>query len=115
MTPTAARRERAAVLCVDTWLGDLNMRLLQRKKFARFMRLEHGMPQLHRVFLDRVVSHNLTDVVLPLALPSFRAVTPPQALSRLAISFFTISGLSEVCTMWGRMALSMLSTVPTPS
>ena len=66
-------REPAVVLCVDTWLGDLNMRLLQQKQFARFMRLEHGVPQLHRVFLDRVVSHNLTGIVLPLAMPSLSA------------------------------------------
>jgi len=56
------------LLCIDTWQGDINMRLGQ--KFQKYMQLEHGFPGLHRVFENRVVASDLTDTVYPLAMAS---------------------------------------------
>lgn len=69
--PLARSRPGALVLCIDTWQGDLNMRL--HPKYASFMRLNHGIPTLSGYFLDRIVAHNLTDVVYPLAMTSLVA------------------------------------------
>ena len=55
-------------LCVDTWQGDVNMRLLSN--FQRFMDMHHGFPQLHHQFQAHMVQSNLTDTVFPLSLPS---------------------------------------------
>ena len=60
------------------------------------MRMKHGVPQLHEVFLDRIVSHNLTDVVYPLAMPSLIACLVRErrrparrgALERMAATVF---------------------------
>ena len=59
------------VLCVDTWQGDVNMRL--GSQFQKFMSLKHGHPTLYNVFLQRVFAHNLTERIFPLAMPSLTA------------------------------------------
>ena len=55
-------------LCVDTWLGDINMRL--GSGFQKLMSLQHGHPTLYAKFLNRVAFLNLTDTVFPLPMPS---------------------------------------------
>jgi len=59
------------VLCVDTWQGDVNMRL--GSQFQNFMSLQHGHPTVYDVFLQRVLFHNLTEHIFPLAMPSLTA------------------------------------------
>lgn len=59
------------VLCVDTWLGDINMRMLPY--FRRVMNVTHGQPTVGRLFLSRMLSLGLQEKVIPLALPSVLA------------------------------------------
>mmetsp|Transcript_29885 Transcript_29885/g.62964 ORF Transcript_29885/g.62964 Transcript_29885/m.62964 type:complete len:592 (-) Transcript_29885:651-2426(-) len=66
-----ARMGGGLVLCIDSWQGDLNMRL--GTTFQKYMQLEHGFPQLGRLFLNRIVKNNFTDVVIPIAMPSITA------------------------------------------
>jgi hypothetical protein len=78
-----ARRSgsEAFTLCVDTWYGDVNMRLGSlrvshlgmRRKFERSLAMRHGIPNLSGFFLDRVVANNLTQHVFPLAMSSLTA------------------------------------------
>ncbi len=56
-----------AILSVDSWLGDVNMRLI--KEFD-YMELEHGVPIISRRFLQRMAREGLNNTVIPLALPS---------------------------------------------
>lgn len=56
------------VLCIDTWQGDLNMRL--GKEFQSFMNLSHGHPQVYSKFLQRVVQHELEDTIYPFPISS---------------------------------------------
>lgn len=65
------QRSGGVVLCIDTWLGDINMRL--GRQFQKFMHVRNGLPQLGVTFLKRVPFENLTATVLPLALPSLVA------------------------------------------
>lgn len=64
-------QEPAIVLCVDTWLGDINMRSAQ--SFRKFMRLKGGNPTLYHTFMNRVISHNQTDVTFPFVTTSLLA------------------------------------------
>jgi hypothetical protein len=59
------------VICVDTWLGDINMRLGSHAR--PFMRMQRGFPRLYELFLQNVVNHNLTDTIFPLSLSSLSA------------------------------------------
>jgi len=56
------------VLCIDTWQGDLNMRL--GEDFQYFMSLTHGHPRLYEKFLQHIVQYELQDTVFPLPIPS---------------------------------------------
>jgi len=59
------------VLCADTWLGDLNMRL--GPQFQQFMNIKDGFPKLGLNFMKRVKAHGLQNNVLPLPFPSIGA------------------------------------------
>jgi hypothetical protein len=63
-----ARTNGGIVLCVDPWCGDINMWLLPR--FATTMAIEHGSPRIYERFLARILAEGLSDVVLPVRLPS---------------------------------------------
>lgn len=67
-----AHKTQALLLCIDTWQGDVNMRL-QHKKFSSLTRLRHGIPTTSAIFLDNIVAHNLTQSVFPLAMGSLTA------------------------------------------
>lgn len=69
--PLAQRSNDSLILCVDTWSGDINMRL--GKSFQRFMRLQHGFPTLQVRFLQRMKRLSLHETVFPLPMPSLSA------------------------------------------
>ena len=78
--PLAKRSSaEAMVLCVDTWYGDVSMRLrhTQEKRsrpiFRDSLRMQHGIPSTSRTFMDRIVAFNLTEFVFPLAMGSITA------------------------------------------
>jgi len=66
-----ARSNDGLCLCVDTWQGDVNMRL--GAAFQRDMRLEHGFPTLGMLFMRAIVDAGLQDTVYPLSMPSLTA------------------------------------------
>ena len=54
------KRGGGLLLCVDTWQGDLHMRLKPSNRFdAGYLRLFKGMPHLNEVFMQHVVDRNL--------------------------------------------------------
>jgi Methyltransferase domain len=55
-------------LCVDTWQGDINMRLTE--EFRKFMDIKNGFPTLHHQFLAHMIMSNNTETVFPVSLPS---------------------------------------------
>lgn len=63
--------ENAVVLCVDTWQGDINMRLAD--EFQGYMNLENGHPTLYTRFLKRVVEFGKQDTIFPLPMASLVA------------------------------------------
>lgn len=56
------------LICIDSWLGDINMRL--GKHFQRWMALENGFPSLGKVFMARVLASGHSDKVFPLSVPA---------------------------------------------
>lgn len=56
------------VLSMDSWLGDVNMRVLPN--FEHYLANDHGVPTLAHRFMRRMVHENLTTRVVPLPLPS---------------------------------------------
>lgn len=71
VTPNITTERQPFVLCIDTWLGDVNMRL--NPVFDKFIRLRNGKPQLYDIFMSNVMANNLQDVIFPLTLPSIVA------------------------------------------
>lgn len=65
------KHKNGFVICVDTWAGDVNMRLAP--EFQNYMQLKNGMPTLYHKFLARMKQHQLIDMVFPLVLPSIVA------------------------------------------
>jgi hypothetical protein len=69
--PLAKASNDSMVLCVDTWEGDINMRL--SPDFQKFMNLRHGFPSLYKMFIDRVKINGMDNVIFPLPLASLTA------------------------------------------
>ncbi len=69
----------ATILCIDTWLGALEM-WGDQEDTDRFgsLNLKHGYPQLYYQFLANVCHHGMQSRIIPLPLPS---VTAAQWLS----------------------------------
>jgi predicted O-methyltransferase YrrM len=61
------------VLCIDTWLGDLNMALGRVERHVVDKR--HGEPTVYHQFLVNIIAANLTHHVLPMRVPSFLGAT----------------------------------------
>jgi len=61
----AGLRQRSFLLCIDTWLGDLNM-LLNKRDFAASLSWRAGEPELYDQWVAHIVAAGLQDVVLPL-------------------------------------------------
>jgi hypothetical protein len=65
------KRGGGLLLCIDTWQGDLHMRLQPTNRFnPGHLRLDKGMPHLNEAFMQHVVDRNLSDVIYPLPMPS---------------------------------------------
>jgi hypothetical protein len=65
------KRGGGLLLCIDTWQGDLHMRLHPTNRFnPGYLRLDKGMPHLNEAFMQHVVDRNLSDVIYPLPMPS---------------------------------------------
>ena len=58
----------AMVVCIDTWQGDVNMRL--GENFQALMNLQHGAPRFYHQFLTRIVEFGLTDTIFPMPIAS---------------------------------------------
>ena len=67
-----AREGGGVVISVDTWQGDINMKIMPGFG-TQYMRSRHGMPRLYETFVTNVVQSNLTDVIFPLPMPSILA------------------------------------------
>lgn len=66
-----AKRGRGLLLCIDTWQGDLHMRLTPTSRFGPgYLRMVKGMPHLNEAFMQHVVDRNLSDTIYPLPMPS---------------------------------------------
>lgn len=63
--------EDGILLCVDTWLGDVNMRI--NPAFDPLTLPLHGTVRLFDIFMSNVLFHNMQDVIYPLTLPSIVA------------------------------------------
>jgi len=64
----------AAILCIDTWLGALEM-WGDQEDANRYgsLNLKHGYPQLYYQFLANVCHHGMQARIIPLPLPSITA------------------------------------------
>jgi predicted O-methyltransferase YrrM len=60
-----------SLICIDTWLGDINMWLLDR--FSQTMGKDDGNPKIFQHFLDNIKDHSLERTIVPLRLPSLVA------------------------------------------
>ena len=69
--PLVKLHPKGVMLSIDTWLGDVNMRVLG--EFKRFLQPVHGVPTLAHHMMRRMVFTNNTDVVIPLPLSSIVA------------------------------------------
>ena len=67
------------LLCIDTWEGAGDLRL--DLKFRELMKVEHGMPNLYKIWMTRVIEAGLIENVFPLTLPS---IVGFRVLERLA-------------------------------
>jgi len=56
------------VLCVDSWEGDLNMKLAD--KYQQWLQTVNGGPKMQEVFMRRVKSDGMQDTVQPVMVPS---------------------------------------------
>ena len=79
--PMMKQRNDSFLLCIDTWEGDVNMRL--GPQFQDFMSMKHGMPSLYNRFMRRIVHNHLNEYIYPLPMASLPA-------ARLLASFHWI-------------------------
>ena len=66
----ASGQEPAPLLCIDTWLGDVNMALGRLGDLAKFIDRRNGQPTLYHLWLVNMISANLTESVVPFVAPS---------------------------------------------
>jgi len=62
-----AKADGGLCICIDTWLGDLSMRLIEG--YSAAMRHVHGFPTLKDIFLQRMLFEGMQDTVYPLQMP----------------------------------------------
>lgn len=58
------------IFCVDTWLGALEFWTSGYNTPDRNLMFKNGQPQIYQQFLSNMIHNNLTDMVLPVTLPS---------------------------------------------
>ena len=65
------RSSGGLMICVDTWLGDINMRM--SSNFQEFMQLNNGDPVTYHHFMKSMIDAGNQKTVVPLRLPSIVA------------------------------------------
>jgi len=60
-----------AVICVDTWLGSVEH--WQDPAIKPMLELENGRPTFYKRFLTNAINEGVSDVIVPLSLPSLIA------------------------------------------
>lgn len=61
-------RLKPLILCIDTWLGDMNMWI--NKEVYKYLSPVNGRPQVYEQFMANVVGHNFTKIILPFSTTS---------------------------------------------
>jgi hypothetical protein len=92
----------AMVVCIDTWQGDINMRL--GEAFQDFMSLQHGAPRLYHRFLSHVVLNELTDTIFPLPIASIVGARL-LALTHWKIDLIYVDSAHEVGETFSELVL----------
>ena len=64
-------QSQGLVLCVDTWQGDVPMRL--GPNFRSFIQLKNGFSELGRTFMSNMLQAGMENTVFPLSMPSLTA------------------------------------------
>ena len=82
----------SAILCVDSWLGD--KQLLEHPELRGKLQIQNGRPEYYKNFLTNVIVSNLTDVIIPLPLPSLQAASYIKE-KNLKAQFIYIDGCHE--------------------
>lgn len=92
----------AIVLCVDTWQGDINMRLMN--DFQGFMSLSNGHPSLYRKFLQRVVEFHAEDTIFPFPIASLVGARL-LALTKWTVDMIYLDSAHETGETFAEMVL----------
>eukprot|EP00996_Jenningsia_fusiforme_P000759 NODE_1687_length_1441_cov_35.250000_g1522_i0.p1 GENE.NODE_1687_length_1441_cov_35.250000_g1522_i0~~NODE_1687_length_1441_cov_35.250000_g1522_i0.p1 ORF type:complete len:373 (+),score=59.31 NODE_1687_length_1441_cov_35.250000_g1522_i0:107-1225(+) len=101
-------RGKTFMMCIDTWLGDLNM-VLNKDTFASTMSWRAGEPELYEQWMANIVASNLTDVVLPLRQSSILGARFLKAVRWVADLIFLDSAhevdetFNELVLYWDRL------------
>lgn len=82
----------SAILCVDSWLGD--KQLLEHPVLRGKLQIQNGRPEYYKNFLTNVIVTGLTDVIVPLPLPSLQAASYIKEKG-LKAKFIYIDGCHE--------------------
>lgn len=73
------RTNEGVLLCVDTWCGDINMWLMDR--FSATMLKSDGNPKIYDRFMEKMISREMTECVIPLRVSSVVAARMLKVLN----------------------------------
>jgi hypothetical protein len=90
------------VICIDTWLGDVNMRLGSR--FQEFLNNSDGHPQVYPKFLRRIKSHGLQETIFPFPISSLVGART-IALTQWIIDVVYIDSAHEIGETFAELVL----------
>lgn len=65
---TLEHQLKPLILCIDTWLGDMNMWI--NKEVYGALSPVNGRPQVYEQFVANVIGHNFTNIILPFSTTS---------------------------------------------
>lgn len=98
------KKNNGALLCIDTWCGDINMWL--RSEFEGTMKKQDGNPKIFDAFLHRIQVENLETTVIPLRTSSMVGARILKVLN-YKIDFVYLDSaheagetFMEVCLFW---------------
>lgn len=66
-----APKADAAIICIDTWLGDNEW--WEPGPMRDAIHFRNGRPEFYEIFLKNIVHHALAEYIVPLAMPSVQA------------------------------------------
>lgn len=61
----------AAIICIDTWLGDIEW--WEAGKMRNDINFRNGRPEIYEIFLKNIVYHGLDKCIVPLPMTSLQA------------------------------------------